>query len=85
MDVATVLKFRQCFVKKYFKTEDPEMIQRYDSMIEALRLIRAVFAIGFNSQNTPQMRPLIIQVARQAFFPNIEKIVGAVKYLVNTL
>ena len=85
MDVATVLKFRQCFVKKFFKTEDPEMIQRYDSMIEALRLIRAVFAIGFNSQNTAQVRPLIIQVARQAFFPNIEKIVGAVKYLVNTL
>ena len=85
MDVATVLKFRQCFVKKFFKTEDPEMLQRYDSMIEALRLIRAVFAIGFNSQNTAQVRPLIIQVARQAFFPNIEKIVGAVKYLVNTL
>ena len=85
MDVATVLKFRQCFVKKYFKTEDPEMIQRYDSMIEALRLIRAVFAIGFNSQNTAQVRPLIIQVARQSFFPNIDKIVGAVKYLVNTL
>ena len=85
MDVATVLKFRQCFVKKFFKTEDPEMIQRYDSMIEALRLIRAVFAIGFNSQNTAQVRPLIIQVARQAFFPNIEKIIGAVKYLVNTL
>ena len=85
MDVATVLKFRQCFVKKFFKTEDPEMLQRYDSMIEALRLIRAVFAIGFNSQNTAQVRPMIIQVARQAFFPNIEKIVGAVKYLVNTL
>ena len=85
MDVATVLKFRQCFVKKFFKTEDPEMLQRYDSMIEALRLIRAVFAIGFNSQNTAQVRPLIIQVARQAFFPNIEKIVGAVKFLVNTL
>ena len=85
MDVATVLKFRQCFVKKYFKTEDPEMIQRYDSMIEALRLIRAVFAIGFNSQNTAQVRPLIIQVARQSFFPNIEKIVGGVKYLVSIL
>ena len=85
MDVATVLKFRQCFVRKYFKTEDPEMIQRYDSMIEALRLIRAVFAIGFNSQNTAQVRPLIIQVARQSFFPNIEKIVGGVRYLVNTL
>ena len=85
MDVATVLKFRQCFVKKFFKTEDPEMLQRYDSMVEALRLIRAVFAIGFNSQNTAQVRPMIIQVARQAFFPNIEKIVGAVKYLVNTL
>ena len=85
MDVATVLKFRQCFIKKYFKTEDPEMIQRYDSMIEALRLIRAVFAIGFNSMNTAQVRPLIIQVARQSFFPNIEKIIGGVKYLVNTL
>ena len=85
MDVATVLKFRQCFVKKFFKTEDPEMLQRYDSMIEALRLIRAVFAIGFNSQNTAQVRPLIIQVARQAFFPNIEKSVGAVKYLVHTV
>jgi uncharacterized protein (TIGR02172 family) len=85
MDVATVLKFRQCFIRKYFKTDDPEAIQRYDSMIEALRLIRAVFAIGFNSQNTEQVRPLIIQVARQSFFPNIEKIIGGVKYLVNTL
>ena len=85
MDVATVLKFRQCFVKKFFKTEDPEMLQRYDSMIEALRLIRAVFAIGFNSQNTAQVRPLIIQVARQSFFPNIEKIIGGVRYLVSIL
>ena len=85
MDVATVLKFRQCFVRKYFKTDDPEMIQRYDSMIEALRLIRAVFAIGFNSKHTAQVRPIIIQVARQSFFPNIEKIIGGLKYLVNTL
>ena len=85
MDVATVLKFRQCFIRKYFKTEDPAMLQRYDSMIEALRLIRAVFAIGFNSQNTAQVRPLIIQVARQSFFPNIEKIIGGVKYLVSIL
>ena len=85
MDVATVLKFRKCFIRKYFKTEDPEAIQRYDSMIEALRLIRAVFAIGFTSKHTAQVRPMIIQVARQSFFPNLDKIIGGVKYLVNTL
>ena len=85
MDNQTVLKFKDCFIKKYFKTEDPEAVQRYSSMIDALRLIRAVFAIGFTSKNTEEYRPAIIAMARQVFFPNIQKIAGGVQYLVNSL
>ena len=85
MDIQTVQKLKDCFIRKYFKTEDPEMIQRYGSMLDALRLIRAVFAIGFNSKSTEQFRPALIAMARQAFFPNLQNIIGAVKYLVNTL
>jgi hypothetical protein len=85
MDVATVLKFKECFIKKYFKTEDPQMIQRYSSMIDSLRLIRAVLAISFTSKNTEEFRPMIIQTARQVFFPNLQNIIGGVKFLVNSL
>ena len=85
MDNATVLKLKDCFIRKYFKTEDPEMIQKYAGMLDALRLIRAVFAIGFTSKNTAEYRPAIIEMARQMFFPNIQKIIGGVKYLVNSL
>lgn len=85
MDNQTVLKFKDCFIRKYFKTEDPEAVQRYSSMIDALRLIRAVFAIGFTSKNTEEYRPAIIAMARQVFFPNIQKIAGGVQYLVNSL
>ena len=85
MDNATVLKLKDCFIRKYFKTEDPEMIQKYAGMLDALRLIRAVFAIGFTSKNTAEYRPAIIEMARQVFFPNIQKIIGGVKYLANSL
>jgi uncharacterized protein (TIGR02172 family) len=85
MDNATVIKLKDCFIRKYFKTEDPEMIKRYASMLDALRLIRAVFAIGFTSKNTEEFRPAIIGMARQVFFPNIQKIAGGVKYLVDSL
>ena len=85
MDNQTVLKFKDCFIRKYFKTEDPEAVQRYSSMIDALRLIRAVLAIGFTSKNTEEFRPAIIGMARQVFFPNIQKIAGGIQHLVNTL
>ena len=85
MDNQTVHKLKDCFIRKYFKTEDPQMIQKYASMLDALRLIRAVFAIGFTSRNTEQFRPAIIEMARQVFFPNIQNIIGGVQYLVNAL
>ena len=85
MDIQTVQKFKDCFIRKYFKTEDPEMIQRYGSILDALRLIRTVFAVGFTSKNTEEFRPAIIAMARQVFFPNIQKIAGGVQHLVNTL
>lgn len=85
MDNQTVQKLKDCFIRKYFKTEDPQMIQKYASMLDALRLIRAVFAIGFTSKNTEQFRPAIIEMARQVFFPNIQNIIGGVQYLVNAL
>jgi hypothetical protein len=85
MDNATVKLLKDCFIRKYFKTDDPEMIQRYAGILDGLRLIRAVFAIGFTSQNTEKFRPAIIEMARQHFFPNIQKIIGGIKYLVNSL
>ena len=85
MDNATVKLLKNCFIRKYFKTEDPEMIQKLGGMLDGLRLIRAVFAIGFTSQNTEKYRPAIIEMARQHFFPNIQKIVGGIKFLVNSL
>ena len=85
MDNATVMQLKNCFIRKYFKTEDPEMIQKYAGILDGLRLIRAVFAIGFTSQNTEKFRPAIIEMARQHFFPNIQKIVGGIKFLVNSL
>ena len=85
MDNATVKLFKDCFIRKYFKTEDPEMIQKYGGLLDGLRLIRAVFAIGFTSENTEKFRPAIIEMARQYFFPNIQKIVGGIKFLVSSL
>ena len=83
MDNATVALLKDCFIRKYFKTEDPEMIQKFGSMMDALRLIRTVFAIGFNSRDTEKFRPAIIDIARKVFFPNIQNIVASVKKLVN--
>ena len=85
MDNATVKLFKDCFIRKYFKTEDPEMIQKYGGLLDGLRLIRAVFAIGFTSENTEKFRPAIIEMARQYFFPYIQKIVGGIKFLVSSL
>lgn len=85
MDNATVAKMKDCFIRKYFKTEDPEMIQKFSSLFDVLRLIRAVFAVGFTSQNTEKYRPSIIAMSRQAFFPNIERIVAGLKFLVDTI
>ena len=85
MDNTVVKVFKDCFIRKYFKTEDPEMIQKYGGMLDGLRLIRAVFAIGFTSDNTEKFRPAIIDMARQYFFPNVQKIIGGIKFLVNTI
>ena len=85
MDNATVAQFKNCFIRKYFKTEDPEMIQKLGGMLDGLRLIRAVFAIGFTTSGTEKYRSAIIEMARQYFFPNIQKIAGGIKFLVNTL
>ena len=85
MDNATVALFKNCFIRKYFKTEDPEMIQKYSGMLDGLRLIRAVFAIGFTTSGTEKYRSAIIDMARQHFFPNIQKIIGGIKFLVSSL
>ena len=85
MDNATIALLKGCFIRRYFKTEDPEMIQKYGSMLDALRLIRTVFAIGFNSSSTEKYRTAIIEMARKVFFPNIHDIVGAVKSLTSVV
>ena len=85
MDNATVKLFKDCFIRKYFKTDDPEMIQKMGGLLDGLRLIRAVFAIGFTTSGTEKYRSAIIDMARQHFFPNIQKIAGGIKFLVNSL
>ena len=85
MDNATVARLKECFIRKYFKTEDPEMIAKFGKMLDALRLIRAVFAIGFTSSNTEKYRDAIIDMARKVFFPNTQNIAGGVKYLVSVI
>lgn len=85
MDNATVAKLKDCFIRKYFRTEDPEQIKTFASIFDALRLIRTVFAVGFTSSNTEKYRPAIIEMSRQVFFPNIEKIIGGIKYLVSVI
>lgn len=85
MDNATVALLKDCFIRKYFKTDSPEMIQKYASMLDALRLIRAVFAIGFTSSNSEKYRPAIIEMARKMFFPNIQNIAGGLKYLISVI
>lgn len=85
MDNATVALLKDCFIRKYFKTDDPVMIEKFGSMLNALRLIRTVFAVGFNSSNTAKYRPAIIDMSRQVFFPNIQNIVAGVRYLVSVI
>lgn len=85
MDNATMARLKDCFIRKYFKTDDPELIARYSKIIDALRLIRAIFALGFTTGNTAQFRDAIIGIARQAFFPNIQNIIGGVKYIVSVI
>ena len=85
MTNATVAIMKEHFIRKYFKTDDPAMVAQYGKMLDALRLIRTVFAIGFTSKNTEKFRPAIIEMSRQVFFPNIQNIVGSVKFLVNTV
>ena len=61
------------------------MIERYSKIIDALRLIRAVFSLGFTTANTLQFRDAIIGVARQALFPNLQNIVGGIKYMISEI
>ncbi len=61
------------------------MIKRYASIFDAMRLIRAVFAVGFTSSNTEKFRPAIIEMARNVFFPNIQNIIGGLKYMVSVI
>ena len=85
MDIQTVQKFKDCFIRKYFKTEDPQMIQKYGSILDSLRLIRTVFAVGFTSKNTEAFRLAIIAMSREVFFPNVQNIIGGIKFLINTI
>ena len=85
MDNATVARLKDCFIRKYFKTDDPEMIQRFSKIIDALRLIRAVSSLGFTASNTLQFSDAIVGMARQVFFPNIQNIIGGVKYMVSVI
>jgi len=81
MNLTTMKKVYDAFLRSYFHTDDPEMLARLDKMCSLLRFIRSVFAISFNTPETNKMRPLIINAARERLFPNLQAIIGAIKFL----
>ena len=85
MSNANVALLKECFLRKYFKTEDKEMLEKLSSMMGALRLIRTVFAIGFKTPQNEKYRQAIIDMARKVFFPNIQNIVAGVKSLLSVV
>lgn len=85
MTLDTLKKFNECFLRKYFNTEDPEEIAKYDNIMEMLRLVRMVFVIGHDSPHTVLLRPRIIEAARQHFFPRLDQIIAGVKYLASLI
>ena len=85
MSNANVALLKECFLRKYFNTEDKEMLEKLSSMMGALRLIRTVFAIGFKTPQNEKYRQAIIDMARKVFFPNIQNIVAGVKSLLSVV
>ena len=85
MSNANVALLKECFLRKYFNTEDKEMLEKLSSMLGALRLIRTVFAIGFKTPQNEKYRQAIIDMARKVFFPNIQNIVAGVKSLLSVV
>lgn len=85
MSNANVALLKECFLRKYFKTEDKAMLEKLSSMMGALRLIRTVFAIGFKTPQNDKYRQAIIDMARKVFFPNIQNIVAGVKSLLSVV
>lgn len=81
MDVATLNKVSQAFLRFYFHTDDPEQLARLTQMMGLIRLIRSVFALYYDTPGTAKYRPLIIASARKYFFPNVRNIIGAIQYL----
>ena len=82
MSLSNLQRFTETFIRLYFGVEDEAEILRYKKMMAHLYMIRGVFSIGINSPSTIKSRPLILQMARERFFPNIESIINTIKYLV---
>lgn len=85
MSVSTLEKLNTCFIRKYFNTEDPEMIERIDKLMNMLRLIRMIFVIGKNTPNSEKHRPAVLQYSRTYFFPKVQEIIGGIKYLLSII
>lgn len=85
MSVASLEKLNACFIRKYFGTEDPAMIERLDALMNMLRLIRMIFVIGKNTPNSEKHRPAVLQFSRAYFFPKVQEIIGGIKYLVSII
>lgn len=79
MDTTNLAKFKDCFIRHYFETEDEEMIAQYDSLLDALRLIRRAFATGFNSPMIERARPNTLKEMRELLFPHVDEVIEAVE------
>ena len=82
MSLSNLQRFTESFIRLYFGVKDEAEILRYKKMMAQLYMFRGVFSIGFNSPSTIKSRPMILQMARERFFPNIESIINTIKYLV---
>lgn len=85
MSVERLQALSDKFIRKYFNTDDEERIMRYNSIFSGMSLIRTVFAIGNGSPSTVSLRPRIIEMVREHFFPNVPNIVNGIKYLLSEL
>lgn len=79
MDRSNLEKFKNSFIRHYFGTEDKETIAKYDSLLDALRLIRRSFATGLNSPMIERARPQTLKEMRELLFPHIDEVIEAVK------
>lgn len=82
MNLENLKRFERSFIRHYFKTEDEEMIAKYKDILGLLRQVRRIFAVGLSNPFTDKYRHLTIEEMRRTFFPNIDKVIDGINFIV---